>query len=559
MRSLQLRFLLAMVAGAVLFALFAAVLAYQLGFNNALTSGRASLEGLIHAVEKTAAIGAYTGDKVLLQELIDGLARNPLSAYVEVRDVKNVLLVSQSDHDIDPAGGGAGNPEDAADGVIIEHPLKSPFDQKEVIGVLKIKANMAKLQAAARSDAVCLAVLMTAQTVAVALLLYMLAARFVSQPIVAMASALRKMTPGTGARLVMPPLHRHDEIGVLIGGANALLDANEVALLRERELRESIEKMEAQYRQIFDASSAGIFVLGADGHLINSNPTALKIMGLSLSEFHPLQAEDFVQRIFARPDQVQEMIRDAARRKETVSADLDLCLLGAAAPRWVHCLISVQGKLNGRVSDAAGDTFSEGTDDIGMIEGVMYDITERKHAETAVQHRAEHDSLTGLKNRSASDALLDRFLRDAAIATVPVSVLYIDVDGFKKVNDEFGHKAGDQVLIKCARRIRSAVRRNSDLIARVGGDEFLVALYGVGPGEDSLTQAVQGILSGLCKTMVLEDRQIASIGASIGIACYPRHGLTRKEILHAADAVMYEVKRTGKNSFAVASQSLMIS
>lgn len=517
----------------------AATLAYRLGFDRAIANGRTTLEGLIVAVEKTAAIGAYTFDTVLLQEVAVGLSRNPLSAKVEIRNPMGTLLVMTL------ADGVSADTASKSE-VTVERSLQSPFDAKESVGVLRIKANMAHLQATARAEAVTLAVLMTAQTVAVAVLLYLVASRFVSRPIVILANTLRLMKPGAGKRLLMPPLHQNDEIGVLISGANALLHANEIALRRERDLRAEIEKMEAQYRQIFDSSSAGIFVLNADGHLINSNPTALKMVGLPMSDIHRLQREDFVQQVFARPERMRDMIADAGRRNDTVSADIELRDNGGVA-RWVHCLISVQNEPPSP-SSRATDQEPNGI----MVEGVMYDVTERKKVEKAVQHQAEHDGLTGLKNRATSDVEIDRFIADAAKTETPVSLLYIDLDGFKRVNDVLGHKAGDQVLILCAYRMRAAVRRSSDLIARVGGDEFLVALHNVGPGDVNLSQVARDLVDTLCEPIVLDDGQIAQIGASIGIACYPNNGVTRKALLYEADAVMYEVKRTGKNSFAVA-------
>lgn len=525
LRSLRQRIALVVIAGAGLFSVLAGALAYEIGHARALDIGRTTLHDLAGVVETTAAVGAFTGDPLLLKEVVEGVGRNALVARAEIALPSGRLLARHE---------GAGETSDG--GIRIERPLASPLDSGETVGVLRLHADMARLRATARSEALTLSGLMVGQVAIVALLLGVAASRLVSRPIVDLAGALRAMEPGTERRLGTPPVHARDELGVLIAGANALLDANSRALRRERELRAEIEAMEAQYRQIFDSSSAGIFVLGPDGRLINGNPTVFRIIGHSVNDMKALRGEDFIRHVFARPERVEQMVADAGRRNETVTADLEL-IAHDQQPRWVHCLISVQGRAHAPRE---------------MVEGVLYDITERKRAEHAVQHRAEHDVLTGLKNRAACEATIDRFLADAAAGGAPVSLLFIDLDGFKRINDTMGHDAGDQVLVQVARRLQGAVRRSSDLVGRLGGDEFVVCLYNTGEADAPVAKISAHVVQSLCEPIVLADGRVARIGASVGIACHPRHGSTRKQLEHAADAAMYEVKRHGKNAFAMA-------
>lgn len=534
MHSLQLRFMAMVIAGATLFAALAGAFAYRMGHARALDHGRATIGALVDAVEKTAAIGAFSGDRVLLQEVIDGLAGNPLVAGVEVRAASGGLLAQRG------AAAATGAAKAAAIGV--DRRLASPFDKAEAVGLLHIEADASRMQADARSGALELAGLMVGQTALVALLLYVVAALLVSRPILQLGRGLRAMNPGTSERLAVPAGHALDEIGDLTHSANALLEANEIAMQRERELRAEIEVMEAQYRQIFDFSSAGIFVLDGEGRLINSNPTALRVIGLPREQLRQLRGDEFMQQVFARPDRVREMMEQAGDRHETVSTDLELLQHGDH-PRWVHCLISVQ---------SAPDTPR-------LIEGVMYDITERKRAEHGVQHRAEHDGLTGLKNRDASEAAIERFIAEAQANSTSVTVLYLDLDGFKRVNDTFGHKAGDQVLLACAQRMQSAVRRASDVVGRMGGDEFVIALNNIGSADAVATQLAFNLMAALTEPILVEGGHTVHVGASIGMASFPRHGTTRKQLLHTADAVMYEVKRSGKNAFAMALDAATLS
>jgi diguanylate cyclase (GGDEF)-like protein/PAS domain S-box-containing protein len=521
--SLQLRFMLLALASATLLALVAATIAYRFGQARALASSRSGVEALASAVEKTVAIGAYANDAVLLQEVAGGLARNELINGVAVVAADGRALAQVMRPGTSEAHGGT----------LITRPLASPFDAKESLGQLRIRLNDAKVQADADREAHTLAAAMVVQAALLAGVLYLLAARMVSRPIVRLASALRRMTPGSGERLQTPEGHAGDEIGVLIAGANTLLDSNERALQTERRLRAEVEAMEAQYRQIFDSSSAGIFVLNEGGRLINGNPTVSRVVGLSMEELRTLSEDDFIARVFSRPELVRQMIDEATARGETVSADLELVQLGEER-RWVHCLISVQ-RLDGQT-----------------VEGVIYDITERKSDENAVRHRAEHDALTQLKNRAAGQAALERFVAEAQARDATLSVACIDLDGFKQINDTHGHQSGDEVLVVCAERMRAAVRRSSDLVARLGGDEFLVALRDVGPGDAVLMQVMRDLLHGLSQPIRLSTGAEVGVGVSIGVACQPIHGAEHQRLVRAADEALYHVKRNGKQAFALA-------
>jgi diguanylate cyclase (GGDEF)-like protein len=234
------------------------------------------------------------------------------------------------------------------------------------------------------------------------------------------------------------------------------------------------------------------------------------------------------------------MIREAMDSGRTVSADLELRQPGDVL-RWVHCLISVQG--------AAADGAEPADAPQPLIEAVMYDVTERKRAEHRVRHQAEHDALTGLKNRAGFDLHLDRLLSATA---QPLGLIFIDLDGFKRVNDTLGHEAGDEVLRACAARLKQAVRRSADVIGRLGGDEFAVVMERVAPGDGVLTQTAAAIQRALSEPIALAGGQVVHVGASLGLACAPLHGRVRAQLVQAADAAMYEVKRTGKNTFAMA-------
>jgi diguanylate cyclase (GGDEF)-like protein/PAS domain S-box-containing protein len=176
---------------------------------------------------------------------------------------------------------------------------------------------------------------------------------------------------------------------------------------------------------------------------------------------------------------------------------------------------------------------------------VFNDITSHKKTEEQIRHLAEHDPLTGLLNRHGILSCLDGAIRQHRA----FSVLFIDLDKFKPINDRYGHQAGDLVLQEVARRLQQ-VTREKDLIARIGGDEFLVML------ETSHSKDFIGRVAGQIINLLMQPFDIGAgeveIGASVGIAHYPRHGSTANEIIHIADQSMYAAKQRGGNRFASA-------
>lgn len=532
LKRLQDGLLIALLAAASLLAGVAAPLAYWGAFNRALSQGEDTLNGLLIAVEKTATIGAYAGDAILLQEVVDGLSLNPLAGFVEVRDPSGRPWVSSVGNNR-PAQADAG-------GLWVERALHSPFDRTETTGTLRIEANMAVLRASARAQASVLASIMLGQSLGVALLLYLLATRLVSRPIVQLADRLRSMVPGSMKHLDVPPMHEHDELGALVRSANTLLSNQDEALQRERVLRAEIAKLGAEYETIFSASSAGIFVMTREMRLMHCNARARSLSGWVEANADTGADAQFVDTTFAQPEILRNMIRQAIVCGNTEAADLALRGSGGIT-RWVHCLITARAALQGHSAETPA-----------VIEGVMYDITERKQAELASRHRAEHDPLTGLNNRRGCDVTLATILDGARSSGTSVCVLYLDLDGFKSINDRYGHASGDNVLMEVARRIRTQVRRGSDLCARVGGDEFLVALCDTDERSPHLCESASELLASVGAPIPLEGGLTVNVGVSIGIACYPRHGQNAPALVHSADLAMYEVKRTGKHAFAMA-------
>jgi diguanylate cyclase (GGDEF)-like protein/PAS domain S-box-containing protein len=183
---------------------------------------------------------------------------------------------------------------------------------------------------------------------------------------------------------------------------------------------------------------------------------------------------------------------------------------------------------------------------------IVRDVTERKQFEDRIRHLANYDNLTGLPNRSLFYDRLRQAINLAGRNRHELSLLYLDLDKFKSVNDTLGHDAGDEILKGAADRVQQQVRE-SDTVARIGGDEFAVILPKITSEQDAATVA-RKIIDALFAAFELsgEKRQQVHIGASIGIATFPADGADMDALLKAADSAMYKAKQLG-NSFSFGS------
>lgn len=182
--------------------------------------------------------------------------------------------------------------------------------------------------------------------------------------------------------------------------------------------------------------------------------------------------------------------------------------------------------------------------------GTHIDITERKKNEETIRHLANHDALTGLPTlRLANDRALHAIHQSKRKKTM-AGFMFIDLDGFKAVNDNYGHEAGDALLKDVANRFEACVRK-TDTVARIGGDEFLVIINEI-QSTDVVVQIAGKFLQAVSRPFTFNEQQM-KVGASIGISIYPNDGDDIDYLIKQADTAMYRIKNTGKNSYAFAS------
>lgn len=180
----------------------------------------------------------------------------------------------------------------------------------------------------------------------------------------------------------------------------------------------------------------------------------------------------------------------------------------------------------------------------------MYTYSRTRHmkSELQIKHMAEHDTLTGLRNRRLFVSLLDQEIIQQQISKTPIALMYLDLDRFKPVNDQFGHEMGDQVLIQTAQRIQKCLRK-PDTLARLGGDEFAILLSEV-EHVDSVILIAERILQEIQAPYIWNEHEV-TIGISIGIIYAESDQYDRHQLLNIADKTMYQAKSNGRNNYCL--------
>jgi diguanylate cyclase (GGDEF)-like protein/PAS domain S-box-containing protein len=300
----------------------------------------------------------------------------------------------------------------------------------------------------------------------------------------------------------------------------------EISRLLRRHTRSAVAR-EQLVAKVFDATSEGILVVDRDMRIVEANRAFAAMSGYARHEL-----------LGQHPRIMQSGKQDAEFYKAM----------------WQGLLSS--GQWHGKVWDKRRDgtlfaahlSLSAVRDERGRVQhyfGVFTDITDECVRQEHIEQMAFLDPLTRLPNRRLLEDRLQQALAFAARAGKLVAVCVLDLDGFKYVNDTFGHEAGDAVLIEVAGRLQQVVRTN-DTVARLGGDEFvllLAGLNGVGEAEEILERT----LAAVRMPVRLAGEVPAAVSASIGVAVFPFDGQLADELLRRSDAAMYAAKRQGRD------------
>lgn len=334
----------------------------------------------------------------------------------------------------------------------------------------------------------------------------------------------------------------------------ASIGAATVIISYRARLKEELKRSQEFLQTVINTIPDPIFVKNQEHRCIILNPAYCQFIGHPLEvlmaktdyEIFPKQEAD----VFWAED---ELVFQTGQAQENEAELTD-------AFGTTH-LIATKKSLH---KDAAGNVF---------LVGIIRDITKRKRAEQELRQvaveltranielklsedrlrsLAYHDALTGLGNRKKFHEALNQSLTWANNNKQLVALMFLDLDGFKQVNDTLGHDTGDQLLRVVAQRLTNSLR-NSDIVSRLGGDEFTVILSGI-PQADYAATVAEKILKALSQVFVLEGKN-AFVTVSIGISIYPKDGEVEDILIKQADLAMYRAKQLGRNQYQFANFS----
>lgn len=273
------------------------------------------------------------------------------------------------------------------------------------------------------------------------------------------------------------------------------------------------------HTQILDQIHESVITMDLAGFILSWNLGAEKLFGYSASEAIGqnvlfLYESDAIEDELSRDVFLEQGGREMEVRRRKKTGDIF----------WASLSLST--------------LFDEHMQPIGMI-GYLSDITERKLTEEKINHLAYYDPLTDLPNRTLFKKLVDNTLQQGHRADISMSVMFIDLNRFKPINDTLGHRIGDLLLRQVAERFRSILREN-DVIARLGSDEFAVALHDI-KQHFHASLVAQKMLATLESIFHIEGHELR-LGASIGISIYPQDGNDAEELLQKADIAMFKAK-----------------
>ncbi|WP_079032343.1 putative bifunctional diguanylate cyclase/phosphodiesterase [Streptomyces specialis] len=308
----------------------------------------------------------------------------------------------------------------------------------------------------------------------------------------------------------------------------ALLVRQGITLMDNVALTRELAHRESYFRSLVQGSSDVIMIADPDGRLRYVSPAATGVYGRDADRLRGSHLADHIH-----PDDLGRVVHEL-RRFLTVPAAREPatrveCRIRHGAGHWLNVESSVKRHEGGLIFNSR-------------------DVTERVRLQAQLQHSASHDALTDLPNRALFVDRLRLALSGAHGGDPDAAVLYIDLDGFKAVNDSMGHQAGDELLVQAAQRLRESVR-TGDTTARLGGDEFAALITGDSGGEPQprehrILEIAERVRAGLSRPYVVDGQEVR-VAASIGVA-FAEPGAAPAALMRNADLAMYRAKQAGK-------------
>ena len=319
-------------------------------------------------------------------------------------------------------------------------------------------------------------------------------------------------------------IRSRDEIGKMADAFNALADSLQKSVEQVRQGQEQLRLA----AEVFVNSAEAIVITDANNDIVQVNRAFTQITGYSAEEVigrNPRILKSGEQ----GPEFYKEMWDTLLSTGAWQGEVMDRRKSGEIYPKWLS--IAVVKNERGEITNYIA---------------LFADITERRASFERIQHLAHFDALTNLPNRTLLNQHIEQALLTAKRNRNRMALLFLDLDGFKGVNDKLGHHAGDMLLREVSNRLKHSIRE-TDMVSRLGGDEFVVVMSAIHQAEDA-ARVAQKIIDALSRAFEIEGYTV-NVGTSIGISVYPDDAEDGDTLKRYADAAMYEVKLSGKNHY----------
>ncbi|EFI33295.1 diguanylate cyclase with PAS/PAC sensor [Desulfonatronospira thiodismutans ASO3-1] len=336
-------------------------------------------------------------------------------------------------------------------------------------------------------------------------------------------ASIRVQESSQWTRLALVTIQDVTELNQRISEHRKVRDQVVEELKKRREIEQRLRREKAFVSKLLDTVDSLVVLLDNEGRIIHFNRACERLSGYS---FQDLQGKEIFKRLI--PPEEAETVRsffspDFANLPHHFE---NYWLTRAGEKRliaWSNCIINDE----------------EGNPDYVLGTGI--DITEQRRMQERIEHMAMHDGLTGLPNRNLLQDRMEMAIAAAKRTGNRVALLFLDLDGFKAINDNYGHSTGDEVLTLVSRRLKELVRA-SDTVARFGGDEFVILLTDTGKLEDA-KQVARKVAWQLSRPYILPSGE-HQLGVSMGISLYPDDAESAEDLMRLADKAMYRVKKS---------------
>ena len=479
---------------------------YRLSVMDQRELGQKTIVQLNQTVSSTSSIAVYVQDQELAREVINGLVTNDVIKHAAIRSAEFSVADEgfvESDNNI-------------------EFSIFSPFEPDRKLGSLAITPDNDFIEFLAKDIALNVLLITILLSIVTIVTVTVMVHLMITGPLVGIQKSLNKIHPGDKSRLLAPRFHRLSELGVLVSDTNLLLDKAELQIDQERELRNEIEAISERFQMIFERSVTGMVLTDERGTILLSNNAFDELLGRIGIEKKSSYG-NFFNELFENPAKVDEVIRRALVNRETVTGEFKLQSYKAGKQIeniWVSMVFSI-------------NTTEDYRD---YYQFTFIDISHGKQRMEELDRLAHYDQLTGIMNRQAAEVELQKLIDKRS----PFSLILLDLNGFKPINDVYGHDAGDDILIHVAQAMKKSLRE-SDICARWGGDEFVIACQ---LKEKSDVAAIADTLIAAIKVpyfLAAYDTTV-SVGASLGCVIYQEDDVDLMGLVKLADEAMYSQK-----------------